>query len=370
MSLFQIDTGREWRGGQRQSFLLTRELRDQGYEVFLAVQPGSPLHEKAEAENLPVLPIRMKGDADIGAAFALSRAMRKHGCVLAHFHDAHAVSIGGAACSRAHVPIRIVSRRVEFPLRKSLFSRRKYTRDVDVIIAISGRVRDVLVQGGIDPRGIEVVSSGIDFSPFEAPLERDFLRREFGFTDSDFLVGIVAYLEDNKGHKYLIDAARILKERTPKIKIIIVGKGKLEIALDKQAHDLGVNDIVFFLGFRDDVPRILASLDCFVLASEAEGLGTSIMDAMASRLPVVATQVGGIPEIVLHDETGFLVSPRNPRALAEAIFELFKDRARARQFGERGHEVVHEHFSCQAMARKIVGIYKRIAYRKGIKLNG
>ena len=370
MSLFQIDAGREWRGGQRQSFLLTRELRDQLFEVYLVVQPGCPLHEKAEAEGLPVLPIRMKGDADIGAAFALSRAMRKRGCVLAHFHDAHAVSIGGAACARARVPIRIVSRRVEFPLRQSFFSKRKYTRDVDAIIAISARVRDVLVQGGIDPSVIEIVPSGIDFSPFESPRERDFLRREFGFADSDFLVGIVAYLEDSKGHKYLIDAARILKERTPKIKFIIVGKGKLEIALDKRAHDLGVNDIVFFLGFRDDVPRILASLDCFVLTSEAEGLGTSIMDAMASRLPVVATQVGGIPEIVLHDETGFLVSPRNPRALAEAIFELYQNRDRARRFGERGHEVVHERFSSLAMAQKIVAVYRRIAYRKGIKLNG
>ena len=99
MSLFQIDTGREWRGGQRQSFLLTRELRDQGFPVYLVVQPGCPLHEKAEAEGLPVLPIKMKSETDIGAAFRLSRVMRKKGCVLAHFHDAHAVSIGGAACS-------------------------------------------------------------------------------------------------------------------------------------------------------------------------------------------------------------------------------------------------------------------------------
>lgn len=370
MSLFQIDTGREWRGGQRQSFLLTRELRDQGYPVYLVVQPGCPLHEKAEAEGLPVLPLKMKSEADVGAAFKLSREMRENGCVLAHFHDAHAVSIGGAACTRAKVPIRIVSRRVSFPLRKGFFSKRKYTKDIDLIVAISDNVRDVLIQGGIDPEKIEVVSSGIDFSAFENVGERDLLRREFGFLPDDFLVGIVAYLEDSKGHRYLIEAARLLKERTPKIKIIIVGKGSLELALDKQARDLGVGDLVFFLGFRDDVPRILASLDVFVLSSEQEGLGSSILDAMASRLPVVATQVGGIPEIVLHDETGFLVSPRSPRALAEAIFALFKDPELARRFGERGYQVVHDKFSSLSMARGIIAIYKRIAYRKGIKLNG
>ena len=160
----------------------------------------------------------------------------------------------------------------------------------------------------------------------------------------------------------------MLKERTPKIKIIIVGQGPLELALDKQARDLGVGDLVFFLGFREDVPRILASLDCFVLSSEQEGLGGSIMDAMASRLPVVATQVGGIPEVVLHDETGFLVSPRSPRALAEAIYAVYHDAELARRFGDRGYQVVHERFSSLAMARKTIALYKRLAYRKMVKL--
>ncbi len=105
----------------------------------------------------------------------------------------------------------------------------------------------------------------------------------------------MAELEDHKGHRYLIEAARIIKDRAPKVKIIIVGKGSLELELDRQARDLRVDDLVFFLGFREDVPRILASLDVFVLSSHMEGLGTSIMDAMASRLPVVATAVGGHP---------------------------------------------------------------------------
>ena len=369
MSLFQIDTGREWRGGQRQSFLLTRELRDQGFPVYLVVQPGCPLHEKAEAEGLPVLPIKMKSETDIGAAFRLSRVMRKKGCVLAHFHDAHAVSIGGAACSRAKVPLRIVSRRVVFPLKNSFFSKRKYTREIDAIIAISESVRDVLVQGGIDPARIEVIPSGIDFSPFENVPDRDFLRREFGFAADDFLAGIVAYLEDSKGHRTLIEAARLLKARTPKIKIIIVGKGTLDLALDKMSKDLQVQDLVFFLGHRDDVPRILASLDCFVLSSESEGLGSSILDAMASRLPVVATQVGGIPEVVLHDETGFLVPPRSPKALAGAIYELFENRPLARRFGEAGYEIVHSKFSSRAMALKVIRLYERLAAKKGIRLH-
>ncbi len=368
MSLFQIDAGREWRGGQRQSLYLARELKVKGYPFRFVVQPGSPLHEKAGAEELPVVPLAMKSELSFGAARRLARMMRREKCVLAHFHDAHAVSVGGMACRRAGVPIRIISRRVDFPLKTNLFSRKKYTQDIDRIIAISDGVKDVLLKGGIAPGVIDVVPSGIDFSPFDAVTDRTFLRREFGFAPDDFLAGIVAALEDHKGHRYLIDAARIIKARAPKVKIIVVGKGSLELELDRQARELQVDDLVYFLGFREDVPRLLASLDVFVLSSHLEGLGTSIMDAMASRLPVVATAVGGIPEVVSDEKTGLLVAPRSPEALADAIVRLYSDRPLAKRLGERGYEVVHEKFSAEAMARRIIDIYEKIAHKKGIKL--
>jgi glycosyltransferase involved in cell wall biosynthesis len=256
---------------------------------------------------------------------------------------------------------------VEFPNKSNRFSRKKYA-EADAVVAISESVREVLLQGGVPSERIEVIPSGIDFTPFTENREQDFLRREFGFAADDFLVGIVAHLEDSKGHKTLLDAARFLKSRSSKIKIVIIGTGKLEIELAEQARGLGVNDLVFFLGFRDDVPRLLASLDLFVLTSNAEGLGTSIMDAMASRLPVVATWVGGIPEVVVDRVTGLLIPPRRPEDLAEAIFKLYSDRALARRLGERGFEVVREKFSAEAMAARIVDLYERIAKRKNVRL--
>jgi len=368
LSLFQIDVGRDWRGGQRQALLLAREIRKRGYPLRFVVQAESPLHEKAAAENLPVLPVRVKGEADFGASFRIARAMRREGCALAHFHDAHAVAVGGRAARRARVPIRIISRRVDFALKKNPFSRRKYGRDVDLIVAISEGVRDVLLQGGISSEKIAVVPSGIDFAPFEEVTDRGFLRREFGFAPDDYLVGIVAHLEGHKGHTYLIDAARLLKSRAPKMRFIIVGKGSLELSLEEQARGLGVDDIVYFLGFREDVPRILASLDLFVLSSYLEGLGSSILDAMASRLPVVATMVGGIPEVVRDGETGILVLPRDPKSLADGIERLYRDRTLARRLGERGFEVVHREFSAEAMAGRVIDLYEKIAARKGVNL--
>jgi len=368
LSLFQIDTGREWRGGQRQVWLLTKELRKRDYPAILIAQPGSPLQAKSEAAGLRVLPVEVKNEAHFRAIWKIGRAMRRERCVLAHFHDGHAAGVGGRAARRADVPIRIISRRVEFPIKTNPVSRKKYA-EVDAVVAISESVRDVLIAGGVPADRIEVIPSGIDFTPFTEVAEKDFLRRELGFTPDDYLVGIVAHLEDSKGHKTLIDAARFLKARSSKIKIVIVGSGSLELELAEQARGLGVNDLVFFLGFREDIPRILASLNLFVLTSNAEGLGSSIMDAMASRLPVVATSVGGIPEIVADGVTGLLVPPRQPEGLAEAILNLYRDRTLARRLGERGFEVVHEKFSAESMASRIVDLYERIAKRKNVRLH-
>ena len=273
------------------------------------------------------------------------------------------------AARRARVPLRFISRRVDFPLKKTRFSRDKYRKDVDAIIAISEGVKKVLIDSGVSPAAIHVIPSGIDFSPFQAVMPRDFLRREFSFSADDYLVGIVAALEDHKGHTYLIQASRILKEEAPEIKVIVVGTGSLRLELDEQVQKLGVEDIVFFLGFREDIPRILASLDLFVLSSHLEGLGTSLLDAMASRLPIVATQTGGIPEVVINLETGLLVPPRDPASLARAILTLWKDRDFAARLGQRGFEVVYQKFSAQSMAEKTIELYETFAARKGIRLS-
>jgi glycosyltransferase involved in cell wall biosynthesis len=368
LSLFHIDAGKEWRGGQRQSLFLVKELRRRGYLVYFVVQPESPLHSQAAEAGLPVIPLRMRSEADLAAAFRLSRAMKKRNCRLVHFHEAHGLAVGATAARWARVPLRFISRRVDFPLQTSSFSFRKYTRDVDAIIAISEGVKKVLLDSGIPWSLVRVIPSGIDFSPFREVACRDFLRREFSFPPDDYLVGIVAALEDHKGHADLIQAAKILKEQAPKVRIIVVGTGSLRLKLDKQAHALGVEDIVFFLGFRKDVPQILASLDLFVLSSHLEGMGSSLLDAMASRLPIVATRAGGIPEVITHGETGLLVPPRDPVSLAQAILTLYRDKERATRMAQRGYQAVHRKFSVEAMAEKVISLYESCAGEKRVAI--
>lgn len=368
MSLFQIDSGKEWRGGQRQSFFLAKELKRNGYPFHYVVQPGSPLHEKASDAGLPVFPLKISGEADALAILRLTLAMKRKRCRLVNFHDAHSVAVGSAAASLAKVPLRVISRRVDFPLKKNALSRRKYTKDVDAIIAVSEAVKNVLVKGGIEAKRIHVIPDGIDFSPYDEKSSKDYLCREFSFDRDDFLVGIVARLSDEKGHKYLIQASQYLRERTPKIKIVIVGEGPLRMDLDRQVKEIHGEDMVFFMGFREDIPQILKSLDVFVLSSEHEGLGSILMDAMACRLPIVATRVGGIPELIEHRKTGLLVPPQRPKSLANAILEIYEDRELAKRLGQMGYGVVHQKFSAESMALRAIDLYEDLAEKKGIKL--
>jgi len=368
LSLFQIDAGKEWRGGQRQSFLLAKELKRKGFLFYFCVQPNSPLHQKAIAADLPVIPIKIGNELDIAAVLRLACAMKRRKCRLVHFHDAHSITVGSTAASIAKVPLRIISRRVDFQLKSNYFSRVKYMKNIDVIIAVSEGVQKVLVDGGVNPGIIRVIPDGIDFAPYEKAVSSDYLRRELSCAPDDFLVGIVAHLANHKGHKYLIQATKILKEAAPKIKVIIVGEGPLKMELNRQVKETHVEDMVFFLGFREDIPQILSSLDLFVLSSYLEGMGSILMDAMACRLPIVATKVGGIPEVVIQGETGLLVPPRMPSALAKAILEIYNDRTLASRFGERGYEIVHQKFSAESMADKIINVYEALAWKKGINI--
>jgi glycosyltransferase involved in cell wall biosynthesis len=300
----------------------------------------------------------------------LALAMKRKKCRLIHCHDAHSAAIGAAAAALAKVPLRVMSRRVDFPLKSNALSRMKYLKDVDAIIAISEGVRDVLLEGGIPPDRIAVIPSGIDFSVYEYPASRDYLRKELAFKENDYLVGIIAHLADHKGHKYLIEATKILKDEAPRIKLVIVGEGPLRLDLDNQVARSGIDDMVFFLGFREDVPQILASLDLFVLSSIKEGLGSILLDAMASSLPIVATRAGGIPEVVKNGKTGILVPPGDAAALAEAILRLYLDKGIAAQMSKAGHDAVLQKFSAKAMAGRVIDLYENLAKKKGIRLYG
>jgi len=360
-STLHIDGERTWRGGEQQVLYLTAGLARRGHKVTVACQPGSPLAERAAAAGLAVAEVRMRGEADFVAVWALRRLIRRGGFDIVHMHTSHAHTLGSTAARLAARGRTIVSRRVDFGVANNLVSAVKYHHGVDRFIAISDAIRRVLLDGGVEPGRIAVVHSGIDLSRFEG-VEPGHFREEFGVAPDAPIVGNVAAMADHKGQRYLLAAMPRVLEAEPRARLFVLGEGELRPALEQQVADLGIGHAVTFAGFRADVAQWLAFFDVFVMSSHLEGLCTSVLDALAMRKPVVASRAGGLPEIVLHEETGLLVPPKEPEPLADAVVRLLRDRELGRRLGEAGRRRVEDHFSADAMVEGTLRVYDEVMH--------
>jgi glycosyltransferase involved in cell wall biosynthesis len=255
-----------------------------------------------------------------------------------HRHAARAHAIGAKATLLTPAPARVLSRRVAFPVRRSVGSRILYALPIDRIAAISAAVRDALVRSGVDAGKIEVVPSGVEpLAPLD-PECRASLRRSLGCGEEEVVGITVAALARGKGHDRLLRAMALAAGRSPGMKLWIAGAGPLRSDLEANARSLGLGTPVQFLGFRADISSLLHAADFFCLATRSEGLGSSILEAMMAGLPVVATRVGGVPEIV-DPESGILVPLDAPDAAwADALARMAGDRGLRERMGARARE--------------------------------
>jgi glycosyltransferase involved in cell wall biosynthesis len=357
-----VDSERPWRGGERQVLELMRRQRARGDDPHLAAPRESAIAARAGAERFPVHPVAMRGTWDLASGLALAALHRSLRPDLVHWHAARAHALGAAASLLAPGPARVLSRRVDFPVRGTPGSRLLYAMPLEAIIAISEGVRDALVQSGVPGERIRVIRSGIDLAPFEAPFDRDALRERLRILPGETIVLQVAALAPHKSQTDLLRAAALAAARRPDLRFWIAGEGPLRVALERERQALGLGREVRLLGFRDDVPDLLRAADLFCVSSYLEGLGTSTLDAMAAGLPVVATRVGGVPEAVAHGESGLLVEPRDPRALAEAILALAGDPDRRRRMGAAAREAVRR-FSADRTELETRRLYDEILAR-------
>lgn len=350
MRILHVDPERGWGGGEAQVALLVEELRRRGHESRLAAPVGAPLARATRGEAA-VFDCPIASHLDLRVVPRLRRLARDVDVV--HFHTARAHAMAPWLVGLA--ARRIVTRRMDYAPRGGPWVRYLYNHAVDRVIAISEGVRRVLVAAGVDPARIRVVPSGVDVARLvPAAGARAALRRAWGADDAQVVAIVVGVLERRKGHDVLLEAAARLGAGAP-LRYVFVGAGPLETALRRAAHARGV--AVTFLGFRDDVVDCLAAADVAVLPSRHEGLGVAALEAMAVGRPVVASRVGGLAEVVADGETGSLVPPDDPAALAAALGELAAAPETRRRMGAAGAARVRARYSAAAMAEGTLACY-------------
>ncbi|MGQ0539452.1 MAG: glycosyltransferase family 4 protein [Gemmatimonadaceae bacterium] len=346
LRVLHVDSGREWRGGQRQVFLLAQGLRAMGDEPLLAAYPDAPLIRRARSAGLAAAPVRMRADWDIVAARRLRNLVRTWQPHVVHAHDARAHALALAALiGRPHLPL-VVTRRVTFAPRGRL----KYGRRVARFIAISRAVRDALGRGGIDPSRIEIVYSGV---PLPGVLAARTWRAERGWDTHNVLLGVVGAMTAEKGIDLIADVAdRVSDAVVRSVRLVLLGGRATGPAMIGRFE-------AFRAGFVDDPHRAMAGLDALLHPSSSEGLGTVLIDAMALSVPPVAFDVGGIPELVENGQQGLLAPAGDLAALARAVESIVTDGAQRESLGARGPARAAE-FSVDRMVQHSRRVYEQV----------
>jgi glycosyltransferase involved in cell wall biosynthesis len=342
------------------------------YQVEFACAPDGPLNDMTIAAGIPFHPVKsfvqpIRPIRDLRALWQLIRIIRQGKYQIVHTHNSKGGILGRLAAWWCRVPIVIhtihgFAFHDSEPLwrrRLFIFLERRAAKMAHKLIAISQPLQDWGLRLGIGkPEQYTKIYSGIEIEKFRIPVDVPRLRKDLGLAETDFVFGLVAKLWDGKGHMTAIEALPRILEEAPNARLVFVGDGYLRPALEAHAKKFGVEKQVVFTGFRKDIAELNAMFDLAILISDFEGMGRVLLEAMVMGKPVIATNVGGIPDVVRDGRTGFLIPPGDPAKLAEKVIQLARDPGLRQSMGAAGEQRITEQFSAATMVRKIVEVYE------------
>lgn len=353
--ILHINTADTWRGGEQQLLYLVKGLQKQKKKQIVIGQPNSELQKKITG-IAEFIPVKMRGEVDPFCIRKIRKIIHDHKVKIIHAHTAKAHSIALRACHKYHHIRLLVSRRVDFPIKKNFLSKRKYfTPKVDYFLCVSDNVKSILIEDGVDPYKILTVRSGVDLSRFHKKVDINSLYQEFPFAQESVVIGNIAALVDHKDQKTLLHSIAKIQTKHP-FKLLIIGEGELRQELIALCKQLQLEDKVIFTGFRKDILELLQFINIFTLTSKEEGLGTSVLDAMAAGLPCVVTRGGGIGEMIVHDRGGFIADVGDCNGLAKSFTRLIENQQIREEQGKFNLQHVKK-FSVEETVKKTIAIY-------------
>jgi glycosyltransferase involved in cell wall biosynthesis len=340
--------------------LLSRLDRGRYIPSVVSLSSGAAARRIA-ALGIPVFVIDEPDDAVAVGALAAHLVDVRPDVLHNHMYRAElvgtraSIALGAIGMRRPYVISTVHSSRVREPEDREEL--RRLTPRMDRLIAVSRAMVEKIEDEGRLGAPVDLVYNGVDLHRYDHQDPCCTLREEYGMPPDASIVGVVARLEHEKGHRTLLEAWPRVLARAPGAYLLVVGEGHLRPELERLAADLGIASRVVFVGRRDDIPAVTAALDVAVLPSYREAQGIVVLEAMALSRPIVATRVGGIPEMIEDGVSGLLVPPHDPVAMADAIARLLLDHPLADTIARRGHDVVHDRFSVEFMVRAIEDLY-------------
>lgn len=360
MKVWHTESSLGWGGQENRTLMELMYLQDRGIEVAVVTPPGARLASRAQEQGLPVHTVPMGRGLALNSVLALRRLLARHRPTHINTHSGRDTLLAGlAARSLWHRPRIVRTRHLILPPTHLA----TYTWLPDRVVTVSQAVADDLARRGVPRHKLRVVPTGIDLWRFDPARITPTLRDELGLGPEALLVGTVAILRNKKGHRDLLSAIPGVLAQVGNAHFVIAGDGPQEAKLKAETARLGLSAHVHFLGLRRDVPEILRALDLFVLPTREEALGTAFLEAQAMGVPVIGTRVGGVPETIREGETGLLVPPGDPQALAAALIQLLTDPARRAAFARAARPWVETHFGIEQMGAGMLAVYEELEDR-------
>jgi len=365
-------------GTERQMVNLVRALDPLRFELHLACLRRWGLLDEVESSGAPVVEYkitRLYNHTALREQIKFAQYLRRNRVHIVHTYGFYNNVFAIPPAKLAGAPVIVASIRDTGDLWTPMQRRvqKVICRLADQILVNAETIRQLLIATGYPQEKVTVIPNGIDFSRFARNGNDGRLRHEFDLPPHAPLVAVLSRLHPWKGIEYFLEAAMIVSRRFPEVRFLIVGEGQVvdspyKRELEGYAVRLGLGERVVFAGFRLDVPEILAEVAVSVLPSLSEGLSNVLLESMAAGAPVVATRVGGNPEVVEDGETGLLVPPRDPAALAQAICRLLDSPELASRFGQAGRERVIKRFSLERMVQATESLYLDLLNRAGHRI--
>jgi len=354
--VFSLDTG----GAERMVYELAKRLDKGNFDCSVCSLTGEGVFSnRLRKAGINVFCINKSKGVDFSLFLKLVKIFKKERIDIVHTHDSSTILYGTIAAKLAGVPCVINTEHggiyFETP-RKKIISRFLWRLN-NRVVCVSNSIKNDLNQMGLLNSKAEVIPNGIGLDKFDIEVDIKQKRKELGLSSSDFVICSVGRLSKEKNQKMLIDSAEYILEEIPNAKFIIVGDGPLKENLQYLVHSKGLEKYVIFLGEREDVPEILKISDCFVNCSNYESFGLAIVEAMASGIPVVATDSGGVGEIIRNDEIGTLIFRNDTKGLIEAVVRLKKGKEFLQGLIQKGKEYAQTHYVLNRMVDKYNNLY-------------
>lgn len=354
MKILHLSSEKTWRGGEQQMAYLITELKKRGVESFVAVRAGSAFEEFCRQQGLKHIALGFKSELDLPSALGIKRFARENSIDLVHLHSGKGHGLGVIASVLGMNSSLILSKRTDFPIKPNWFSRFKYNYEgIKKILCVSGKIKEIIDQDLKDSSKSVVVYDGIDLTKFKFD-KKFFFHDLLGLSHEIKLVGNTSAIADHKDYFTFVRTAKRVCALREDVRFLIIGSGPMEEEIRNYVKQEGLEKKVLFTGFLNNLPEVLFNLDVFLMTSKTEGLGTSILDAHACKIPVVGTDAGGIREVVINNVSGSLCSVGDDEALAKKVLERLEDHElfQAPQFVQK--------FPKEVMAEETLKIYQEI----------